>query len=356
MDDTLIKTKSGKKFPTGRSDWQWLYSCVPDKLRELSKEGKRLVIFTNQGGICGKSGYDTTKERMITGKIDDIAAELGVPIQALIATTDDLYRKPATDMWDAFVAKLNNGTVPVLGQCAFIGDAAGRGDNWNGNGVKHDFSCSDRKFAHNVGVTFHTPEEFFLDQKPAKFDWGSVDLSTISSDSGDVCDGGIESLTSDKQELVVIVGFPASGKSTFSRTYMVPKGYVHVNRDTLKTPAKCLKTTEEALESGKSVVIDNTNPDKAGRASYIDLAKERDIPVRCFRMDVSEQLANHLNYFREKITSGNSPHVPRMGYAMYKKRFQEPSLDEGFAEIKHVQFVANNFAKPEHKLVFHHLH
>lgn len=37
-------------------------------------------------------------------------------------------------------------------------------------------------------------------------------------------------LTSDSQELVVFVGFPASGKSTFAERYFVPKGYVRVNQ------------------------------------------------------------------------------------------------------------------------------
>jgi bifunctional polynucleotide phosphatase/kinase len=36
---------------------------------------------------------------------------------------------------------------------------------------------------------------------------------------------------------------------------MVPAGYTHVNRDTLKTPQKCLKAAEEALADGKSVVV-----------------------------------------------------------------------------------------------------
>lgn len=53
------------------------------------------------------------------------------------------------------------------------------------------------------------------------------------------------------------------GKSTFARKYFVPAGYVHVNQDTLKTKDKCLKVAREAVESGKSVVIDNTNPSAA---------------------------------------------------------------------------------------------
>lgn len=39
QDGTLIKTKSGKKFPTGKTDWQWLFPVVPGKLKKLHSEG-----------------------------------------------------------------------------------------------------------------------------------------------------------------------------------------------------------------------------------------------------------------------------------------------------------------------------
>jgi adenylate kinase family enzyme len=44
--------------------------------------------------------------------------------------------------------------------------------------------------------------------------------------------------------MVVMIGPPASGKSTFSKKYFTPYGYVHINRDTLKTQDKCLKVTK----------------------------------------------------------------------------------------------------------------
>lgn len=75
--------------------------------------------------------------------------------------------------------------------------------------------------------------------------------------------------------MIIFVGSPASGKSTFWKTHL--SDYVRVNRDTLKTREKCLKVAEDALEEGKNVVIDNTNPTKRDRQAFIDLAKEYSI-------------------------------------------------------------------------------
>jgi len=152
------------------------------------------------------------------------------------------------------------------------------------------------------------------------------------------------------QELIVCVGFPASGKSTLSKRYLVPAGYAHVNRDTLKTQDKCVKAASDALSNGKSVVIDNTNPSKETRASYIVLAKKAKVPVRCFLFDIKEELAHHLNYYRERLTNGEEKHVPRIGYNIYKKKFEPPTMAEGFAEIRSIKFVANFANKAEEEL------
>ena len=59
------------------------------------------------------------------------------------------------------------------------------------------------------------------------------------------------------KEIVLLIGSPASGKSTFSKNYFC--NYVRINQDTLGTIRKCEKMASKMLESGKSVVIDNTN-------------------------------------------------------------------------------------------------
>jgi bifunctional polynucleotide phosphatase/kinase len=80
-----------------------------------------------------------------------------------------------------------------------------------------------------------------------------------------------------KIEVVVFVGSPAIGKSTFAQKYLVSNGYEYVNQasslhstflynhmclilvhqDTLKTKEKCVAACESALRAGKSVVIGN---------------------------------------------------------------------------------------------------
>ncbi len=79
-------------------------------------------------------------------------------------------------MWDYMVENDNDNIKPDLKSCCYVGDAAGRPKNWE-PGKPRDFSCSDRKFAANIGIQFYTPEEYFLGGKPGPFDWGTCEPS-----------------------------------------------------------------------------------------------------------------------------------------------------------------------------------
>jgi len=324
MDDTLVEPASGKTFSVDRSDWRWIFGARERIRDEYAKGDVKIVIFTNQSGIYSTKGYNAKTEAMLKGKLKDIIADVGVPVQVFMAGGDDEYRKPSTKTWDVMVEKYNCGVKPALDKCIFVGDAAGRPAGPNRKKGKKDFSCSDRKFAFNIGIPFKTPDEFFKGVEPEAFDWDAPDLSKLK-------EGELPFKVSDKQEMIILVGHPGCGKSTFSKTYLIPNGYVHVNRDTLKTPAKCLSATEAALSSGKSVVIDNTNPSAEARSQYIQAAKKHGVPVRCVHFDIPEDVAKHMNFYRERL--GISAHVPRIGYAVFNKQFQPPTKEEGFTEI-----------------------
>lgn len=96
-------------------------------------------------------------------------------------------------------------------------------------------------------------------------------------------------------QVVILVGYPASGKSYFTSQYLIPAGYVHVNRDTLGSWQRCVTLTESAIKRDISVVVDNTNPDKESRKRFIDIAKALNVPCRCFVLNTNIDHAKHNN-------------------------------------------------------------
>ncbi|XP_075216122.1 polynucleotide kinase 3'-phosphatase isoform X2 [Lycorma delicatula] len=341
LDGTLILTKSGKVFPQHRDDWNIANSNVKPVLSKFFENGYKVIVFTNQAGISrGKTSVVDFKY-----KTEKIVEALGIPIQVFVATADDIYRKPAPGMWDFLIKKKNSGLAVDLNESFFVGDAAGREQNWMPK-KKKDFSSADRLFALNIGLKFHTPEAHFLNQPEGKYKLpefipSSLDHNLPISDSN---------LISDTKEVVVMVGSPGSGKSFFVKTYMVPAGYVHVNRDTLGSWQRCISDMEHALSSGKSVVIDNTNPDKMSRKRYLDIAMNKKIPCRCFVLNTTIQHAMHNNKFR-RLT--HEDHVPVNDIIInsYKKKFESPTKDEGFSEIVKVNFCPK-FSDPEKESLY----
>src|SRR5919199_4991024 len=75
-------------------------------------------------------------------------------------------------------------------------------------------------------------------------------------------------------ELVIFIGLQASGKSTFFRKHFAAT-HEHVSKDLMrnnKNPnRRQTQLIEVALQAGRSVVVDNTNPTVEDRASLIQL-------------------------------------------------------------------------------------
>ncbi|XP_038608649.1 bifunctional polynucleotide phosphatase/kinase isoform X1 [Tachyglossus aculeatus] len=332
LDGTLITTRSGKVFPTGPDDWRILYPEIPRKLQQLQADGYKLVIFTNQLGISrGK-----LKAKDFQAKVEAVLGQLGVPLQVLVATGSGLYRKPVLGMWDHLCEQANGGVEVSVKDSVYVGDAAGRPANWAPGRKKKDFSCADRLFALNAALPFHTPEEFFLNWKPSPFSLPELDPRQLDP-SGPLHLPASATLVSSEPELVVAVGYPAAGKSTFLKEHLVSAGYAYANRDTLGSWQRCVSVCEEALKGGGRAVVDNTNPDPGSRARYVACARTLGVPCRCFHFTASLELAKHNNRFRQMM-DGTHPSVSDMILYGYRKQFVAPTLAEGFSQILEIPF------------------
>lgn len=348
IDGTIIKTKSGNVFPKSIDDWQIAFSEVPGKLKSLHKDGYKIVFFTNQAGI----GSGKLKIADFRKKVERIVAKFNVPVQVFVSTSKGKYRKPILGMWEVLQTK-ENGNIPIdLENSFYCGDAAGRPEKKAPNKRKKDFSCSDRLFALNIGTKFYTPEESFQNSKADK-NWTrpGFDPTTFNNEKNvSLTNPPNATLCSPGQEVIVMVGQPASGKSSFAKKHFEASGYVYINRDNLGTWQKCVTALERAINEKKSAVIDNTNPDLESRKRYIDMAKKHRITCRCFVMATSEAQAKHNNVFRE-LTDPFHAVIKDMVFHGYKSKFKEPTLKEGFAEIVQVNCIPQ-FDDPEKEMLY----
>ncbi|GJN87618.1 hypothetical protein Rhopal_000573-T1 [Rhodotorula paludigena] len=344
IDGTLIKTKSGNKFPSDANDFAWLNSKVIPKLRELHADGYAIVLFSNQG-------VNAVKLSHFRKKLPLLANALEIPFRAFAAFDFNEFRKPAPGMWDAFVHQCNGGVVDY-DTSFYVGDAAGRPADWND---------TDRKFAINCGLTFFTPEEFFLG-KPVSNNFSLKGWDPKTHDHSVPLYSPLSEFDeAPAPEVVIFVGFPGSGKTSFYSEHFAPKGYVHVNQDTLRTRDRCLALVRECLTSTppRSCVVDNTSPAVETRAAYLELVRAlnagqtaaggKKVRVRCFHFTAPVELAMHNSVYRaladSTIAAGAGASatarrdvLPMAAFTRYRQNFAAPTLAEGFDDLKRIHF------------------
>ncbi|KAI2622623.1 DNA kinase/phosphatase Pnk1 [Xylaria nigripes] len=353
LDSTLITTASGKKFGNDANDWKWWDVSVPTRLRELYADGYRVVIISNQAGLTlhpdpnAKTPKSANRAKLdnFKQKCSAVLTQLGLSTSVYAATARDRFRKPCTGIWDELCKDYRIQTKDLdLEHSIFVGDAGGRMARVVGDGMAaaaKDFSCSDRNFAHNVGIAYKTPEEFFLNEPSREF-VRDFDLETYPSPGNDAGDG--EQVLFEKineQDIVLFCGPPGAGKSTFYWKYLKPLGYERINQDILKTRAKCFKTASGVLDDGNSIVIDNTNPDPDGRKEWIALAQKHNVPIRCVWFKVPKPLCEHNDAVRalnESLNPEARSVLPAIAFNGYFSRLREPTVKEGFQDLVPIEF------------------
>jgi bifunctional polynucleotide phosphatase/kinase len=283
-DWTLVSPKDGKTFPSNVEDWVWLYPNVPNELKRYNEQGFSVVIFTNQ-----------SKDWKVT-QIQSVAKSLEIPIFVVVAREKCDY-KPNPVLYDVLVgsAKVNKE------QSFFVGDALGRKGDWANN---------DKVFAQNIGLTCYSPEEFF----GAKQEPEAVKISSLN--------------LSDSKQVVIMVGYPGSGKSSVAKQICEDENFVLIQGDVYKTSAKMIKAALPSIHEGKSVIFDATNSSIKKRSEYIEFAKKHNYAVVCIHISTPMDEAYKRNKLRDK-----DKQVPKIAYSVYTKYYEVPTIEEGFELI-----------------------
>ena len=278
-DWTLVSPKDGKTFPSNIDDWEWLYPNIPEKIKSYYEDEFMIVIFTNQSKLWKHE------------QIKLVAKSLNIPICIIVATEKGDY-KPNPILFNILIGnnKINKD------RSFFIGDALGR---------KSDFSDSDKVFAENIGIPYYCPEQIFHIKNEI------IEIPIIP--------------LSDDQQIIIMVGYPGSGKSTIAKNICNNENFIYIEGDVYKTSTKMIKASIEDIKQNKSIIFDATNSSSKKRQEYIELGKKYNYKIVCIHVSTPLEVAYKQNKLRNY-----EKYVPKIAYSVYKKNYEEPNETEGF--------------------------
>uniref|UniRef100_A0A6C0IWF4 Uncharacterized protein n=1 Tax=viral metagenome TaxID=1070528 RepID=A0A6C0IWF4_9ZZZZ len=293
LDWTLIRPTTTARRPTLRggvySQWPDDWVIIPgrvERLRDFVKDDFTIGVITNQKSTGQKLEYAMERLRSVRQLLKD---ELGVEVYFMVSTdektmaipgdSNTLYRKPGTG-W-GYHLKFLPGSL-------YVGDAVqdpSRPDrSWG-------FSDVDRQFAANIGLPFFTPEEAFpqLPLPPELFKIPRL--------------------------LLILVGPPGSGKSTFARNLAETYGFAQIESDYYgSNRSRIDRAVRDALAQGRQAVVDATNPSRQRRLELIKIAHDYNVPVG---------IVLFINQGKWIHSPGRNPTHP-IASNRYWSSFQEP--------------------------------
>lgn len=138
---------------------------------------------------------------------------------------------------------------------------------------------------------------------------------------------------------MILVGLPASGKSTFHARRFAAT-HRHISKDlwpgSSNKGERQARELRAALSAGQPVVVDNTNPTPADRAGIIAIAREFSARIVGYHFTASTREALGRNRGRD-----GKARVPDVAIFTSAKRMVAPSRAEGFDELYAVAIEAD---------------
>lgn len=359
LDDTIIYRSSRKK----NSKWAVIDKTIPVKIKNLVEKKYIIVIFSNQSGLASTKGLDKLEWRKALAEVfkfmfSETKHKCGF---FYAAKAEDIYRKPNLGMWLELKKDIRkkynlaeDSKLKISKKSFYCGDAAGRlapsilKKKIYPKNKKGDFSDTDRKFALNIGLKFITPEEFYLNiDKPEPYKLSGFDPKKFLDEYKSI---KVKEFKPRKKEMVIMIGPPASGKSSYVKKNILSHGYGYINQDTCKTRTACLKKATEYIDLSESFVVDNTNPDVKSRIDYLLMAKKANYKIRAIVMDVPLYIAEHMSNVRHLYSGGLENKISKIVYFTWRKYYVKP-FEEEFDSIQYVPFTLDSELLSDKKFI-----
>jgi len=139
-------------------------------------------------------------------------------------------------------------------------------------------------------------------------------------------------------EAIILVGIQGSGKTTFFKEQFF-ETHIRLNLDMLRTRHRERLLFQACLDAKAKVVVDNTNTLRTERERYIMAARQAQ-----FRIVGYYFVPDVQGCLRRNATRPGTASIPEKAILGTKKQIQEPSFDEGFDELYHVEILPDSSA------------
>jgi bifunctional polynucleotide phosphatase/kinase len=214
----------------------------------------------------------------------------------------------------------------------YCGDAAGR---------ENDISAVDYKFALNLNIKFYTPEQLFLNST-TKIGYQYLDFNPKLYFKINYTPFYYKNTS--QREVVILVGPPQSGKSTFAKKYFNNYDIVCNDNESLKHSKSRFK--DIIKNTTNNIVVDGMHKTISNRRWWINIIIKVDptIKITCIIIDIPIYVAKHIRTFKiisDKLNNinNNKKQLHINAIDSYYSRYEEPSLIEGFNEIIKIGFI-----------------
>ena len=311
-------------------------------LKQIKKEAVEysIVIISNTPG-GGKVITDSIKYKM------ELFSELyEIPVLALFAVKKNRLSKPHTGMWTFLTGYFKKMGDSHIQKACVVSDYGGRIEEYTTargfTKIRADSTDSDRAFAHNIDVPYHTIAEYLNAEKAEMFNWNSNCLSPeirevyvdrLSEYSNPNIFTELFKLGQHDKYMMMIYGAPRCGKTTLAKE-LVKKwktsnyGKTHaLLRFGLDKYSKTKRFTniKKTLQDRISVIVDGGCHTPEQRRPYEELAAKTNTPILYIEVNPGLGMAYLFNHVAVETSLDENVELYGMNeYLFYKSKVVRP--------------------------------